>query len=159
MKKIKLTRSLYAIVDDADYEELSKHKWCAMKTKWGFYATRKSPKKNGKRHTIRMHRQILGLKHGDPRQGDHQNHNTLDNRRANLRICTNQENSMNQKSPPDTASQFKGVSWYYKKWIAGIKVNGVRKHLGSFVSEKDAALAYNKAAKKYFGEFACLNQI
>jgi len=163
MKKIKLTQGQYAIVDDADYEELSKHKWCAKYSKCtnSFYAVRMSFVKKSKRLVISMAREILGLKYKDKRQADHQNHNTLDNRQDNLRICTAQQNHMNRKSLPNSSSRFKGVSWHKlaKKWSAQIFVNKKLRFLGYFDVEIFAALAYNVAARKYFGEFACLNLI
>ena len=162
MKKIKLTQRQYAIVDDADYEELSKYKWHAHRRKTGiFYALRWSARKKGKRHLIQMSREILGLKKGDPRQADHVNHITLDNRRDNIRICTNQQNQQNQKPSLNTTSQYKGVYWckQKKRWHARIKINRESKYLGLFTKEKYAAQAYNLAAKRHFGEFALLNKI
>lgn len=162
MKQIALTQGQYAIVDDADYEELSKYKWYAQKRNSGnFYAARTFFGENNKRYEVYMSRQILGLEKGDLRQADHQNHNTLDNSRINLRVCTQQENLMNQESALNTTSRFKGVHWYKrsKKWRAQIVINKKVKHLGYFIYEKLAALAYNEAAKKYFGEFANLNLI
>lgn len=161
MKKIKLTQGKVALVDDADYDWLSQWKWCVTKQYSGYYAVRNSPLINGKRPMISMHRQILGLERGDKRQGDHQNHNTLDNCRDNLRICTNQQNSFNQKVLLNASSPFKGICWHKmaKKWMAQIMINRKFKYLGIYKSEKDAARAYNQAAKKYHGEFACLNLI
>jgi len=163
MKQIKLTQGQYALVDDADYEELSKYKWCALYSKdmSSFYAGRESRKKEGEICTIRMHRQILGLKLRDKRQIDHINHNILDNRRFNIRICTPRQNSMNRKPDQNTSSKYKGVSWEdsRNKWQAHITIKGKKKHLGYFQTEELAALAYNEAAKKYFKEFAYLNVI
>jgi len=162
MKQIKLTQGQYALVDDADYDWLNQWKWHAHKHHSGnFYAARMSPRKKDNGHNVSMAREILGLKQRDSRQADHINHNTLDNRRDNLRICTHQQNLRNQKSPSNTSSQYKGVRWHKtsKKWQAQIKINGKSKYLGSSDSEKEAALMYNKAAKKYFGEFAYLNVI
>jgi len=159
MKKILLTQGLFALVDDADYDELSQYKWCAVKLRDLFYAVRNSPMKDGKSYLILMSRQILGLKYKDKRQADHQNHNTLDNSRYNLRICTSQQNQMNKKSYRNKTSQFKGVYWdrSRKKWLAQIQIKGRTKYLGLFPIEKVATTAYDLAAKKIFGEFAHLN--
>ena len=115
--------------------------------------------KNGKQHLIRMHRQILGLEFKDKRQGDHKNHNTLDNQRDNIRICTNQQNTTNKKIRLNATSRFKGVYWnkLAKKWHAQIGINGKHKHLGFWKLEELAALAYDFAALKYHREFAVFN--
>lgn len=161
MKQIKLTQGRVALVDDIDYKRLSKYKWQVLNDKGNFRAIRRTSRKKGKRHTIYMAREILGLAYGDLRQGDHKDHNTLDNRRDNIRICTNQQNTFNQKSILNTSSRFKGVSWHNpnEKWQARIQINGKEKYLGCFNNEEMAALAYNLAARKHYGEFACLNPI
>ncbi len=160
MKEIPLTQGQMALVDDADYVELSKYKWFAQKNCWGdFYAARKSSMKEGKRFNIYMSRQLLGLDYGDKREGDHQNHNTLDNRRSNIRICTHSQNMRNQKLSLNQTSRFKGVTWskLYRKWIASIYINGRAKFLGSWDIEEVAALAYDMVAIREHGEFAHLN--
>lgn len=162
MREIPLTQGKVALVDNADYDWLNQHKWHANEDCSGnFYAARNLPLGNGKYYHIRMHRQILGLKRGDKREIDHKNHKTLDNRRINIRICTHQQNLMNHKLHSNTSSKYKGVYWdkQHKKWRARIYIKGKRKHLGRFEDEKQAALAYNEAAKKYYGEFAFLNKI
>lgn len=94
MKKIKLTQNKYTLVDNADYANLNQYKWYAHKERGSFYAIRKTYYAN-KRITFSMHRQILGLKKGDKHQGDHRDHNTLNNQRYNLRISTVSQNQMN----------------------------------------------------------------
>ena len=90
---------------------------------------------------------------------DHINSDSLDNRRSNLRVCTVSQNNMNSAIGRNNKSGYKGVSWdkTNKKWRAGIKAKGKSVSLGSFNSKKDAARAYNEAAKKAYGEFAKLN--
>ena len=158
-REIPLTQNKVAIVDDADYDWLSQWKWHAHKARsGGFYAIR-AIQENGEQFIIRMSRQVLGLKQGDSRQADHQNHITLDNRRNNLRICTFQENSRNRESHSNTTSKFKGVSWYkpLKKWIAQITINGKVQNLGYWNMEEVAALRYDMVAIREFGDFVHLN--
>ena len=105
-----------------------------------------------------MHRVILNTPMG--MDTDHINGNGLDNRRCNLRICTHAENISNQRKYSNTMlSKFKGVSWdkSRNRWIVYIGVHPKRIFLGRFKTEIDAAIAYDNAARKYFGEFACTN--
>jgi hypothetical protein len=91
-----------------------------------------------------MHREILGLALDDPRRVDHRNHDTLDNRRSNLRIATPTQNAANRRKPEGSTSAYKGVGWSSKqgKWAARIKIDGRLMHLGYFTSESVAARAY-----------------
>lgn len=160
MREILLTQGKVALVDNADYDWLNQHKWCAHKDHSGnCYAVRNSSRKSGKRFIIRMHREILELEQRDLRQVDHKNHNTLDNRRDNIRICSCQQNQRNQKIRSNTTSKFKGVSWHRasKKWQAGMSIKGKTRNLGCWDTEEEAALAYDMAAFQEYGEFACLN--
>lgn len=106
-----------------------------------------------------MHRQILGLAHNDPRNGDHKNGDKLDNRRSNLRIASSVENRQNVGIRKNNRSGYKGVSWsrVANKWHAYITVNWKKVHLGSFDNIIEAARAYDASALYHFGEFACLN--
>jgi len=159
MKEIPLTQNKVALVDDADYERLNKHKWYALKVKNTFYAVRMSSRVGGKQSLILMHREILGLKYADTQQGDHRNHNGLHNWRDNLRACKHAENQHNQRPQIGCSSEYKGVSWHKQsnKWQARIGVDGKYKHLGLFTSEIEAAKAYDKAARKSYKQFACTN--
>lgn len=161
MKQIKLTQGKVALVDDEDYEWLSQWKWRIRKGRNTFYADAHidTTRKNRNKSFI-MHRLIMKLDFDDKRQIDHINGNGLDNRKKNLRICTNQENSFNGLKK-NGLNKYKGVSWSKRmnKYRAYIKVNYKQKHLGSFDNEINAAIAYNNAAKKLHGEFAKLNKI
>jgi hypothetical protein len=160
MKEIELTQGKVALVDDEDYGWLNQWKWFADKNKNTFYARRQGKTNNGKQSAIRMHRLILNATNKET-EVDHYDMNGLNNQRYNIRLCTGQQNRMNQKSRQGTSSKFKGVAWNKarKKWHARIGFNGEKKHLGLFISETEAALAYNKAATELFGEFARLNII
>jgi hypothetical protein len=92
-------------------------------------------------------------------QVDHINHDTLDNRRANLREATTSQNKMNERRRKDNTSGFKGVAWHKgrRKWCAHIGKDRVKYYLGYFLVVEDAARAYDAEARKRFGEFACVN--
>lgn len=155
MKKIKLTQGKFALVDDGDYAELSQYKWHIKNNRGTLYVQRTKSRLLGK-GSVLMHRQIMSAPKGQ--QVDHINHNGLDNRRDNLRICSNAENQHNRLSFGGT-SKYKGIYWEKRrgKWRAEIKTGESRKYLGSFLSEIDAAKEYDKAAIELYGEFAYLN--
>lgn len=153
MKEIMLTQNKIAIIDERDYKKVSSHKWCWMKSKYNDgYAMR-----NGGGYVQLMHRFIMGESH---KYIDHINGDTLDNRRKNLRVVTNAQNSMNSR--PRGNKKYKGVSYIgrgNKRWRAYICIDGKQKCLQTYFTEIEAAQAYNMAAKKYFGEYARLNKI
>lgn len=150
MKEILLTQGKVTLVDDEDYESLSKFKWHASLRHGNYYANRCSL-----RETIYMHRSILNIAAGV--MIDHKSGNTLDNRRENLRSCNSTQNSRNRK--PIGNSGYKGVCFDYSRglWMAAIQISSKPKtviRLGRFKSVEEAAQAYNEAAEHYFGEFA-----
>lgn len=104
-----------------------------------------------------MHRVITNCPKN--KQIDHKNHNGLDNRLCNLRICSQSENLRNGRSRKNSSSRFKGVSQYKpeNRWQTYIWENGKNQYLGHFDNEIDAAIAYDVVAKELFGEFANCN--
>ena len=155
MKKIPLTRGLFAVIDDEDFEEVSKLTWQAYKTRQYIYAYNARTKPNG--GGVYLHRLLTGVKKGE--MVDHINHDTLDCRRVNLRICTNKQNQANQKPKVGGKSKYKGVYPSCKKWIATIRdiKNSNKLRLGRFETELEAAIAYDKKAFEMYGEFAYSN--
>ena len=153
--QIELPNGYMTLVDKLDHAALSSLPWYAHESKGRVYA-RRSIRVGGKETTILLHREIMNASPGE--QVDHINHDTLDNRRCNLRLCSNQENKRNAL-PQGGMSRFKGVSWHkrHAQWYAHIGLNGKIHYLGHFPDEESAARAYDEAAAEAFGEFACLN--
>jgi hypothetical protein len=155
---IVLTQNQIAIVDAEDFEWLNQWNWYAVWSEdtQGYYAVRNRPRSEGK-GPLYMHRIVS--KCPAAKDCDHANENTLDNRRLNLRPSSNSQNHANMGRSKSNTSGYKGVTWHAKrrKWQAGIGVMGRFIYLGIFDRKEDAALAYNEAARKYFGEFAQLN--
>lgn len=156
MKYIELTQSKQAIVDDGDFDRLNKFKWFTQKTKWGCYAVRNIRNKYEKRK-IYMHRLVIPCK--KEQQIDHINHNGLDNRKENLRVCSNAENMRNSRKQPNCTSKYKGVSWKKssRKWVVQIVKDRKKIYVGVYHNEIFAAGEYDKKAIELFGEFAELN--
>lgn len=150
---IPLTRGQVAIVDPEDFDFLNRWKWFAIKAGKNYYAARWETQ--GK--MVFMHRVILG---GDYSQvTDHKDRNSLNNRRANLRVATISQNAANIESQENSTSKYLGVYWDSNrgKWFVTITKNKTRHFIGRFQDEDMAGLAYDSAAKKLHGEFANLN--
>lgn len=157
----------YAMVDDNNYDLLIESKWHYSK---GYAVTYD---KVNKKH-IRMHRLIMHTP--EHLFVDHINHDTLDNQKHNLRNCTHRDNMRNYK-PRGGTSKYTGVHLQidkpkyinksgtiisydpYIRWMSRITINNKKIVLGRFKTEIEAAIAYNEAAKKYFGQYANLNRI
>lgn len=156
IRLIPLTLGKNALVDAADYEFLRKWNWYAHYCPRGqcFVARRREGKRGP---LLSMHRELL--RPPDGIEIDHKNHDTLDNRRCNLRFATGQQNLLNRRAHKDNRSGFKGVCWSSEKgkWKAEIQSQKVRKHIGYFETPEDAARAYDRHATVLHGEFAFLN--
>ena len=152
MKEIPLTCGKVALVDDEDYEWLIKYVWSYTSNGYVVDGGRFAHGKG----TL-MHRAIM--KPGKMQVIDHINGNPLDNRKCNLRICIQKQNAQNRVGVKRNTSGHKGVFWKqdHKKWCACININSKRKYLGYFNNSLDAAIAYDQAALKYFGEYARFN--
>lgn len=159
--------SLKMLIDKDDYERIRMLSKSRMTPKRG--AKENDPiyarmRVNGK--VVLVHRLVLGLKikHFDV---DHINHNTLDNRRCNLRICTRFENLQNRTKSINNKSGYTGVSWSKcrMRWKANIMVRGFQTHLGFFEKKEDAIVKRLEAEVKHFGDFMpeqntkCFNNI
>ncbi len=159
MKTIELTQDQVAIVDDDDFEELNQFKWYAQ---WNvcnksFYADRHIyDSVSKKQSTIRMHRVVMGLT-DSKMQVDHIYHNTLDNRKENLRIVTPAENLKNPKDKDRKrkslrcSSIYPGVCWIKRdrRWRAHITINNKRTYLGQFKTELEAIEAVSQALSQF----------
>lgn len=154
MAKLKTSRG-WAIVDKEDLPLLEQYRWSFAGN--GYVANKSAGP------TIYLHRLVVRAPKGT--YVDHINHDKLDNRKANLRFCTQTQNRANSVlNKRGTISGFKGVALFKnlpvgtKRWRACIKVNHKVKSPGYYHSAKEAALAYNNAALETFGEFALLNK-
>lgn len=129
-----------ALLDGNDHA-LAQYSWCLSGTNG--YAIRRRRYGGGRREAIYLHRAVLGLQAGDPRQGDHINRDRLDCRRENLRIVTRAQNAQNVSADRGSASPYRGVHWNptAQKWRAVAVLAGRRHSLGYFAREEDAAAA------------------
>ena len=158
-RRIPLTQGQFALVDVSDYEWLMQWKWFAHwePTLQSYRAVRQMKLTDNKQTAVYMHREILGLKRGDKRKGDHWNHDTLDNRRSNLRIASNAQNCMNRRKRRDSHQPAKGVEKLPSgRYRAQIFTGGKNIHLGVRNTVEEACKLYAESALKFYGLFHCL---
>jgi hypothetical protein len=166
IRAIGLTRGHVALVDEADYERLSRFNWYAFPSTVGIYAVR-GTRVGGKYRNIFLHQEVLGV--FEANRIDHKNQDGLDNRRENLRLCERFENMRNRRKVKAKTSAYKGVYWKKRAncWesracIGDLTGRGKKRKqlvLGRFQDEIEAARAYDRAAVRHFGSFAVLNGV
>lgn len=156
MQRIPLTQGKFALVDKSDFEYLAQWKWRIARKRKGsneFYAARSDWNK-GHQRNIWMHRVITKCPTG--MVVDHINGDGLDNRRRNLRVCTNSQNQWNRRISKRNKTGEKGVSvdpkGSNKKWHASISVSGKSISLGYFTTKTEAAKAYKLNVVRYRGK-------
>lgn len=152
-KQIQLSQGQVALINMSDYDLVAPHRWHAVRTHAGFYAARRCGSK-----TIYMHRLLMDVV-DQPRSVfvDHIDFNGLNNTRANLQLCSPEENVRKRRSRRFFDGS-KGV-WLVRpgSWAARIVYEGKGYYLGAYTSEREAAIAYDAAATVLFGRFAARN--
>jgi len=155
MRRLPLTKGKFALVDDEDYDRVSRHKWHAILDRGRWYAARMMRIMPGKRIRQTMHRFILYM---PTRIVDHKDLNGLNNQKSNLRLCTYLENSRNRTKTNANSSGYKGVRINHGRYIQAFIVAEKKQiHLGTFPDLISAAKAYDAKAKEIFVEYARLN--
>lgn len=132
---IPLSKGQQALVDDED-AHLAEYAW---RLNNNGYAQRHVKIDGAWTGFSLLHREIMGLVKGDPRQVDHINGNPLDNRRENLRLCTQAENTQN-RAYGYGKSKYRGVTWSEKdqRWSARVMIRGQRHFLGLYDTDVEA---------------------
>lgn len=157
MTTVTLSAGMVSMIDECDVELLKGGRWYADKHKFGYYA--RGYAYSGDGAMIYMHRVIMSLKRGDKRVVDHINHDTLDNRRANLRVCSSSLNVRNQVPAIIGKYGFRGIekTSYGNKFRARFMVDGKVNFRGRFIRPLEAALVYDEEMTRLFGPLATTN--
>ena len=158
-REIPLSQGKVALVDAEDYERIfAESPWFYFKSSGGiYYAAHNSRQGRKKTRVVLMHRIVMGCVPGDGFSVDHANHDTLDNRKQNLRKCTHRENCCNKTRNKPNKSGFRGVYPAGKKWCAIITVHCKQKYLGTRDTPEEAYQLFCDAAILYNGDFALLD--
>lgn len=157
MKKIKLTKNKFALIDNKKFELVSQYKWWAVKNGNTWYAETCVKVSDNKYKCIYMHKMLFQCM--NKKEIDHINGNGLDNRDKNIRFVTRQQNQANSGKYKKFTSKYKGVYWdkRLKKWRSRIKYSYVGYNLIVSINEKIAAYEYDFWALYFWGEFARIN--
>lgn len=142
-----------AVLDKEDATVVGGYKWRVNSQGYVY----RNDWNGGRQRKLYLHRVVMGI--ANMARGievDHRNGDKLDNRRENLRLCTRGHNNAARRKQTGCSSKFRGVTWDKdkKRWQAQIGFRGKNKVLGRFKVEEDAARAYDKEARKLYGEFA-----
>lgn len=150
MKRVALANGKgFAVIDDDDFKAVTSKKWQLSSN--GYVVS------GG---TVLLHRFLMCP--SGSLEVDHKNRNKLDNRRANLRACTHRQNNLNTPASSTNSLGVKGVYLEKRtgKYYSQLRhKKGETLHLGTFNTLKEATLAYNRAAREFYGEFAYLNEM
>lgn len=162
--EIKLTKGYAAVIDDCDYDLIKRCNWYASVHSGIPYAYTFMNGRN-----IGMHRLLMGVTDPDILV-DHEDNDSLNNMRKNLRIASKIENGRNRRSQKQSASKYMGVSIHeakktlksgkiavYKYWSVYLMINNKNTYLGSKKDEIEAAKLHDEHALKHYGQFANLN--
>jgi len=153
--ELELTRGQKTVVDDADYDLVRGHKWHALHSRGSFYAAR-FEYNDGKQTIVLMHRLLLAAPKG--MIVDHIDHDTLNNRRSNIRLCTHAQNMQNSKDRASSKTGLRNIRQEKTasgrlRWRACIKVNGKRVH--KYFPDAQSATAWAEVMRaQLHGEFA-----
>ena len=158
MREIPLGAGRVAIVDDEDFAELSRFTWhytAGRGPEKGYAARWVKAEGRPRQRRVYMHKQIVGAEHSQ--KVDHADRDSLNNRRKNLRPCTNAQNNAN-KVQPRAIVPYRGVQKLNRGgWQAKIRFGGRKHCLGSWPTPEEAARAYDDAARREHGPFAIVN--
>lgn len=148
--ELELDNGFKTIIDVEDYDLIKPYKWFVHKSRdiGSLYVKTRINSKD-----VRLHRFIMGVFDSQV-EVDHGNHDTFDNRKSNLRICTRQQNQFNRSKQGN--NKYKGIYSRSHKWVSQINFNG-NIYLGTYETDREAALAYDYASRLLHKDFGCRN--